>query len=62
MYDSAIIDYQTSNLKSVISACKLANLNYVITDDIKKIQNSKSLIIPGVGSFKSAMNFLKKKN
>ena len=45
MYDSAIIDYQTSNLKSVISACKLANLNYVITDDIKKIQNSKSLII-----------------
>ena len=61
MYDSAIIDYQTSNLKSVISACKLAKLNYVITDDIKKIQNSKSLIIPGVGSFKSAMNYLKKK-
>ena len=61
MYDAAIIDYKTSNLNSVISACKLADIRYVITTDLEMIKNSKALIIPGVGSFKSAMNYLKKK-
>ena len=61
MYDTAIIDYETSNLKSVISACKFAKMSYIITNDIKKIKDSKSLIIPGVGSFKSAINYLRKK-
>ena len=61
MFDTAIIDYETSNLKSVISACKIAGIKYVITNDKKIISKCKSLIIPGVGSFESAMNFIKRK-
>ncbi len=61
MFDTAIIDYETSNLKSVISACKIVGIKYVITNDQKIIRNCKSLIIPGVGSFQSAMKFIKKK-
>ena len=62
MYETAIIDYETSNLKSVISACKIADIKYVVTNDREIISSCKSLIIPGVGSFQSAMKFIKKKN
>ena len=62
MYETAIIDYETSNLKSVISACKIADIKYVVTNDREIINSCKSLIIPGVGSFQSAMKFIKKKN
>ncbi|MBA1339004.1 MAG: glutamine amidotransferase [Pelagibacterales bacterium] len=61
MIDVAIIDLQTSNMKSVIGACKKVNLKYSITSNPKDLKKARALILPGVGSFKNAMNFLKKK-
>tara|TARA_Y100000768_G_C23861183_1_gene625761 strand:+ start:215 stop:835 length:621 start_codon:yes stop_codon:yes gene_type:complete len=57
-----IIKLSTSNLFSVKSACEYFKLNTIITDDVKELKNVDALILPGVGSFKEAMNFLNKKN
>ena len=56
-----IIKLSTSNLFSVKSACDYFKLNTIITDDVKDLKNVDALILPGVGSFKEAMNFLNKK-
>ena len=61
MIDVVIIDLQTSNIKSVIGACKKVNLKYQLTSNPKDLKKAKSMILPGVGSFRTAMNFLKKK-
>ena len=52
----AIIDYQMSNLHSVYSACNKVGLNTKITSNPSEIFDAKIAILPGVGSFKSAMN------
>jgi glutamine amidotransferase len=56
----AIIDYKLGNLHSVKSACDHVNLHSVITSDPNVILNSKAAILPGVGAFKEAMDFLNK--
>ena len=56
MFDVAIIDLKTSNIKSVIGACKKVKLKYVLTSNPKDLKNSSSIILPGVGSFKNSMN------
>ena len=61
MIDVVIIDLQTSNIKSVIGACKKVNLKYQLSSNPKDLKKAKSMILPGVGSFRTAMNFLKKK-
>ena len=61
MFDVAIINLKISNIKSVIGACKEVKLNYILTTNPKDLKNSKSMILPGVGSFKNGMNLLKKK-
>ena len=58
MFDAAIIDYNNSNLFSVNAACKKVGLKSVITNDKKIIMESKSIILPGVGSFNIAMKSL----
>lgn len=61
MFDVAIIDLKTSNIKSVIGACKKVKLKYVLTSNPKDLKNSRSIILPGVGSFKNSMNYLANK-
>jgi glutamine amidotransferase len=56
----AIIDYGVGNLKSVYKS--LVNLGFeaIITSDMNEINNSRAMILPGVGAFKDAMDNLEK--
>jgi len=56
-----IIDYGTSNLKSIDAAFKYLGFSTIITSDKKKIINCDKLVLPGVGSFPIVKNYLKKK-
>ena len=58
----SIIDFRGGNLYSVIQACKEVGGTAKITYDYEEILNSDGLILPGVGSFPSAMKILKEKN
>ena len=59
MLEVAIIDLNLSNLHSVNSACRKVGLKSKITSNKKLISKAKSIILPGVGSFKEAMKRLK---
>jgi imidazole glycerol-phosphate synthase subunit HisH len=59
---AAIIDLKISNLHNVKLACDIVGIPNIITSNPKIISNAKSIILPGVGSFKEAMgkiNFYK---
>lgn len=53
-----IIDYGMGNLYSVSKALERMNYEYVISDEPEVLQKTKGLILPGVGSFKDAMEIL----
>ena len=55
-----IVDYGMGNIWSVASAFKYLNCDIEITSDSRRVEKSQLLILPGVGSFKKAMNSLKK--
>lgn len=57
-----IIDYGMGNLWSIISALQYLGCNPGISNDPNEIQNAESLLLPGVGSFRKAMNSLRKTN
>ena len=59
MLEVAIVDLNLSNLHSVNSACKKVGLSSKITSNKRIISEAKSIILPGVGSFKEAMKKLK---
>ena len=50
-----IIDYGAGNIQSVFNAVSHLGYNPKVTSDYAEILNSKRLILPGVGSFKKAM-------
>ena len=55
----AIINYGMGNLGSVLNMLRrLGNYEAIITSDLKKIESAEKLILPGVGSFKRAMDNL----
>lgn len=56
----AIIDYGVGNLKSVFKAFSNLGADVVITSDVKTINNSRAIILPGVGAFKNAVDNLEK--
>ncbi|MDA9653394.1 imidazole glycerol phosphate synthase subunit HisH [Candidatus Pelagibacter sp.] len=57
----SIIDTGTSNLRSVFYALKKNNCEpVIITHDKDYDENTDGLVVPGVGSFLSVMNHLKK--
>lgn len=56
----AIIDYGLGNLFSINQACKHAGIDSIITSDKNVIRNVDGLILPGVGAFGDAMNYLHK--
>jgi glutamine amidotransferase len=54
-----VIDYGMGNIWSVLSALKYLNCDPVVSSDPIVIANSETLILPGVGSFRKAMNSLR---
>ncbi len=54
-----IIDYDVGNLGSVIQSFKKAGFELLVSRQVEDIKNADSLILPGVGAFKGAMNALK---
>ncbi len=55
---NVIIDYGRGNLKSVLNAFDRVGIEATVSNDINKIKDAKSLIIPGVGAFTAAMEAL----
>ena len=56
----AIIDYGIGNTLSIQRALKFLKINSIITNKTRIINNCSHLILPGVGSFSSAMTLLHK--
>ncbi len=56
----AIIDYDAGNLKSVQKAFQKLGVPTVITRDFQTILHADRVVLPGVGSFGTAMEQLKK--
>lgn len=56
----AIIDYDAGNLKSVQKAFQKLGQEAVITRNSSEILRADRIVLPGVGSFGTAMNQLKK--
>ena len=60
-----IIDYGSGNIKSVYNAFNLISENkikIIISSSKSDIEKSSHLVLPGVGSFESCINGLKKSN
>ena len=54
-----VIDYGMGNLWSVASAIRFLGAEALITTNTKEISAAKFLILPGVGSFRRAMEIIK---
>ena len=57
-----ILNYGSGNIYSLACALKRLNIDFIITDEKKKIIDCSHLIIPGVGSFDSCINKISGKN
>jgi glutamine amidotransferase len=55
-----IIDYGMGNLNSVQKGFERVGLDTVVSDSIQKIKDAKTIILPGVGAYKDAMDLLNK--
>ena len=58
----AIINYGAGNLRSVQKACEYVGEKAVITDNREEILNADRVILPGVGSFGSCIESIRKTN
>jgi len=56
-----IIDYGMGNLWSVLNAFHYLGCEPIVSNDPKKVCCAESLVLPGVGSFRKAMNSLRSK-
>ncbi|MDQ0233382.1 imidazole glycerol phosphate synthase subunit HisH [Metabacillus malikii] len=54
----AIIDYGMGNLYSVSKALERMGVDYILSSDIAELEKADGYILPGVGSFKDAMEIL----
>lgn len=57
-----IIDYKLSNINSVTNVLRLFNRKFRLIEYNQDISDISMIILPGVGSFKKAMENLKSKN
>ena len=55
-----VIDIKVGNIGSLINTLDFLNLEYQVIDDIAEFKNVDRIILPGVGSFKSASLQLQK--
>ena len=61
----SIVDYKSGNISSVINSFKKVEkdkVNIEVTADIKKLNSSDKIVLPGQGSFKSCVDALNKIN
>ena len=56
-----IIDYKLGNIKSIQSFLTELNVKSYLSSDSKIISKADLILLPGVGTFGPAINFLKKK-
>lgn len=56
-----VIKYNAGNILSVTNALTRINAKWVVSDDEEVIKTADHVIFPGVGSAKSAMEYLKEK-
>ncbi len=56
---NVILDYDVGNLASVLRGFEKVGIESMISKDPLVIQNATSLVLPGVGAFKDAMEALK---
>jgi imidazole glycerol-phosphate synthase subunit HisH len=56
-----ILDYGSGNVKSVYNLISYLGYNVKVSNEINNIKSSTHLILPGVGSFGSAMKKIKSK-
>lgn len=54
----AIVDYGVGNLMSIRMGIKRAGGNSTITGSLKEALEADAIVLPGVGAFKPAMDFL----
>lgn len=57
-----IVDYGLGNLYSIAQACRAVGYEPKLSNNASEILEADSLILPGVGAFKVAMENLEKKN
>ena len=57
----AIIDYNAGNITSVARALQSIGQDFVITNEIKKLEAASRVIFPGVGAAGEAMAYLRQK-
>ncbi len=57
-----VVDYEIGNVKSIMNAIKLNNVEVILSRDRESIMSADGLILPGVGAFSHAMGNLKKYN
>ncbi|MDI9610720.1 MAG: imidazole glycerol phosphate synthase subunit HisH [Archaeoglobaceae archaeon] len=58
----AIINYGVGNLKSILNAIKKVGGDAKVTSEPKEINNASSIIFPGVGAFKPAIERIRRYN
>ena len=52
----SVINYGLGNLQSLSNALTYLGHEHIVTYDLKIIENSEIIILPGVGNFGYAMN------
>jgi glutamine amidotransferase len=57
-----VIDYGMGNIWSVLSALNYLGCDGIVTAEASQIANAERLILPGVGSFRRAMESIKQKD
>lgn len=57
-----IIDYGLGNLGSIVNMYKKIGIETQITSDVEQINDSKKIILPGVGRFDAAMERIERLN
>jgi glutamine amidotransferase len=56
-----ILNYGTGNISSLKNVILMMNMMPIYTSNINKLSKCDAIILPGVGSFDTAVNYLKKK-
>ena len=57
----AVIDYGLGNIKNIQRALNRLGFNAILTDRVEDIEAADTLILPGVGHFKDAMQAIEKR-
>src|SRR5699024_12624429 len=57
----AVIDYGLGNIKNIQRALNRLGFNAMLTDRVEDLEAADTLILPGVGHFKDAMQAIEKR-